>query len=218
MFAPRQPATISETGVSVARFFEGTTPSGGGASFFPAYPNPFEGLFDGVGEGVACLSSLFDEMSTRTEECMQAAARDGNYLTALSGIKYIPEDRSDAFGHCWIGCRGTQHCGERVTAFYGENYENWREIQSFIGYRDHNSYEEDIFNQRAGRQLARANPTGDAFALAYQALVAGQLHFHGHNTGGDRGARIYVCEDIVIEGHRYEAGWRIVPWEILERF
>ncbi|SIN73009.1 hypothetical protein [Chitinophaga niabensis] len=222
MFAPRQSTSAtSETGLSVARFFGGPTPSGGGTpSFFPAYPHPFEGLFEGAGEDIACLRGLFAEMSTRTWDYLHAAARDGNYLTTLSGLKYIPEDRSDAFGHCWIGCRGTQECGEEATAFYGEAYENAREVMRYVtlGIHDHNSYAEDVYNQRMGRQLAHDNPSGDAFALTYQALVAGQLHFHGHNTGNERGPRVYVCEDIRLGGQLYEVGWRIVPNEFMERF
>jgi hypothetical protein len=221
MFAPRQSSANSETGVSVAHFFEGTTPSGGSElTFFrsPLYP-PI--VYQAVeAQNIACLSGLFDEMSTKTWDYLHAAARDGNYLTALSGLKYIPEDRSDAFGHCWIGCRGTQECGEEATAFYGESYENVREALRYItlGIYGHNSYDADVFNQRMGRQLAHDNPDGDAFDLTYQALVARRLNFHGHSTGDERGPRVYVCEDIWLGGHLYEVGWRIVPNEFMERF
>ncbi len=222
MFAPGQSTTTSsDTGVSAVPFFEGITPSGSDAPAFfrqALYPPVVHTAVEM--QSIACLSNLFDEMSTRTWDYLHAAARDGNYLTARSGLKYIPEDRTDAFGHCWIGCRGAQECGEEATAFYGEAYENTREVLRYItlGGYDHNSYEEDVFNQRMGRQLAHDNPDGDAFDLSYQALVAGRLHYHGHNTGGERGTRIYVCEDIRLEGHLYEVGWRIVPYELLERF
>lgn len=220
MFAPRQPATISETGVSVARFFEGTTPSGGGPSFFPAYPNPFEGLFDGAGRDIACLQELMPEMSTKTWDYLHTATRDGNYLTTLSGLKYIQEDHYDAFGHCWIACRGTQVCGESATAFYGEGREVAREVQRYLslGYYEHNSYEEDVHNQRVGRELAHNTPAGDAFDMSYQALLTGRLLFHGHSSGNETGPKVYVCEDITLGGRLYARGKHIVPWEFLERF
>lgn len=220
MFAPKQSSAISETGVSVARFFEGTTPSGGGASFFPSYRNPVGDALEDEARNIACLRNLFGEMSAKTWDYLHTAARDGNYLTTLSGVKYISESRSDAFGHCWIGCRGAQECGQEATFFYGEAYENVREILRSVtlGLYDHNSFEEDVFNQRMGRELARNEPEGDAFAMTYQALVADRLHFHGHSTGDARGPRVYVCEDIMLGGHLYEVGWHIVPMEFMERY
>jgi hypothetical protein len=149
------------------------------------------------------------------------ACREGNYLTSLAGVRYIPEDRADAFGHCWIGCQGAKNCGQDTTRTYGEVYEMLREAMSLItlGFWGHNSYEEDTFNQRHGRELARNNPDGDCSRLCYQAVVSGALRFHGHHTGENPvRPRVYNCSDITIDGQEYRQGWRTIPLEQLERF
>lgn len=152
-----------------------------------------------IGEQIRCLESLFDEMSRQTNWYLRTACRDGGYLTPMSRIRYIPEDRSDAFGHCWIGCQGAKTCGQDVTRFWGESYEDFREAMRYLtfGVWGHNSYEEDIFDQRHGRELARNNPEGDCSSLCYQAVVSSALRFHGHHTGDNPARpRLYNCSDI----------------------
>lgn len=168
-----------------------------------------------------CLRSLFDEMNQQTWWFLRRACRDGNYITSLSGVRYIPEDRADAFGHCWIACQGTKICGEEPTRFFGERYETFREAMKYLSFSvwGHNSYEEDTFNQTHGRELARNNLDGDCSSLCYQAVVSGELRFHGGDSGEDpRGRRVYNCSDITINGHLYRQGWRTIPFEYLERF
>jgi hypothetical protein len=54
----------------------------------------------------------------------------------------------DAFGHCWIGCAGTEKCGATATAIAGKSREFYRE---YIGGGPHDSYEQDTHNQTTGR-------------------------------------------------------------------
>jgi hypothetical protein len=174
-----------------------------------------------ISERLRCLESLFDEMSSQTQWYLTTACRDGNYLTSRSGVRYIPEDRADAFGHCWIGCQGAKTCGEGVTRILGGAHEVFREAMSYLslGFWGHNSYDEDTFNQRYGRELARNNPEGDCSRLCYQALLSGALRFHGHHTGDDPARpRVYLCSAITIRGHEYHQGWRTIPLEDLARF
>ena len=178
-------------------------------------------IFALIAAELACLYLLIDEMARQTRWYLRTACSDGNYLTSLSGVRYIPEDRADAFGHCWIACQGTKTCGEEPTRILGESYEIFREVMRrlTLGIWGHNSYEEDIFNQRHGRELARNNPDGDCSSLCYQAVVSGALRFHGHNTSDDSARpRVYNCSDITINGHTYRQGWRTIPLEHLERF
>jgi|GEM_PF-6302161 len=170
---------------------------------------------------LACLNSLIDEMSRQTRWYLRTACSDGNYLTSLSGLRYIPEDRADAFGHCWIACQGAKTCGEEATRAFGESREIFREVMKYLtfGVWGHNSYEEDTFNQRHGRELARNNPDGDCSSLCYQAILSDALRFHGHHTGNDPARpRVYNCSDIIINGNEYRQGWRNIPLEHLWRF
>lgn len=172
-------------------------------------------------EAIACLRGLFDEMSRQTWWYLETACSDGNYLTSRAGVEYIPEDRADAFGHCWIGCQGAKTCGQETTRSHGGAYEIFREAMSYLtlGLWGHNSYQADTFNQRFGRELARAKPFGDCSSLCYQAVVNGSLRFHGHNTSRDpTRPRVYNCSGITIDGHEYRQGWRTIPEQHLRRF
>lgn len=174
-----------------------------------------------IASQIACLRGLFDEMGRQTWWYLRTACRDGNYLTSRAGVRYIPEDRADAFGHCWIGCQGAMTCGQDATRAFGEAYEAFREAMRILtlGFWGHNSYEEDRFNQRHGRELARNNPDGDCSSLCYQAIVSDALRFHGHSTSDDSSRpKVYNCSDITLNGQLYARGWKNIPFEHLERF
>ena len=165
---------------------------------------------------VRCLRSLEGEMIAQTRWYIETACSGGHYLTSHMGVRYIPEDRADAFGHCWIACQGSKRCGSYGTEFFGVGREFVIEARSYAGGRAHNSFEEDIFNQAIGRELARRYPATNCSQLCYMALVNGTLHFHGRSTLSDSSrARVYNCMDITIEGHEYRQGWRIISNQYL---
>ena len=64
----------------------------------------------------------------------------------------VPSRVWDAFGHCFIGCATTQHCGSATSAIAGEGREFWRE---YIDAAPHDSYTQDTNNQALGRRLGR---------------------------------------------------------------
>jgi hypothetical protein len=167
---------------------------------------------------IRCLSGLFDEMGRQTALYLEQACDNGHCQACLSGVRYIPEDHSDAFGHCWIGCQGAKTCGQDATRSHGEAYECFREAMSYLslGIWGHNSFEEDRFNQAFGRGLARMNPTHDCASLCYQAILSRALRFHGHSTSGDsERVRIYNCSDITLDRQEYERGWVHMPHQHL---
>ncbi len=170
---------------------------------------------------ISCLTELNDDMERATSRYLRVACQDGNHLTSASNVKYIPEDRADAFGHCWIACQGTKNCGEQGTAFLGIGREYFREAMAYItlGLWGHNSFTEDVHNQDVGRALAINDPDADTFDQCYQAITNGDLLFHGeHTSDDDERPRVYNCEDITLDEQLYEAGWRSIPMEFLERF
>ncbi|NKJ22306.1 DUF4157 domain-containing protein [Dyella sp. SG609] len=54
----------------------------------------------------------------------------------------------DAFGHCWIACASTKRCGAFTARLAGSSREFYRE---YIDSSPHDSYAQDINNQRLGR-------------------------------------------------------------------
>ena len=169
---------------------------------------------------IVCLMGVVDEMERQTRRYLRAACSDGHYITSPVGLRYIPEDHADAFGHCYMGCQGTKTCGEGPTEFFGTSYETFREAMRYVtlGIWGHNSYEEDMFNQAYGRSMARNNPGRDSYDLCYQAVVSGALRFHGHNTSPEPNRiRLYNCSDITVDGHEYLEGWRLIPREYVSR-
>lgn len=159
---------------------------------------------------ITCLNRVADIMVHQTRRYLRTAADDGNYETSNRGLQFITEDRADAFGHCYMGCKGTRTCGESATLILGEGREHFVELLRFTG-RQHNSYSEDLFNQRLGRELALRNPSAHCFDLCYRATVNGLVKLHGHSSSTDiNDVTVYVCSDITIEGHEYLHGWRQV--------
>ena len=69
----------------------------------------------------------------------------------------------DAFGHCWIGCEGSRACGNTPTNIAGTGREYYREFQRLTGSRPHDSFTQDLANQRLGRDLSYT--AGTCYAL-----------------------------------------------------
>jgi len=160
---------------------------------------------------ISCLNRVADTMIEQTWRYLRKATDDGNFETSNRGLQFITEDRADAFGHCYMGCKGTRTCGETATLILGEGREHFVEILRFAG-RQHNSYAEDLFNQRLGRELALRNPSAYCFDICYRATTMGLVQLHGHSSSTDiNEVTVYVCSDITIEGNEYLRGWRHVP-------
>ena len=169
---------------------------------------------------VFCLNGVYAEMVKQTLRYLREASENGDYQTSHVGVRYITEDRMDAFGHCYMGCAGAQQCGAEATQILGEGYEVYREMTAglILGPTGHNSFHEDFYNQWFGRELARVNPAGNAYQLCYRAVVSGALRLHGRNTSEDpRLIRVHNCADITLDGHEYLAGRRLMPVEYISR-
>lgn len=176
-------------------------------------------LADGAfADAVDCLNAVVADMYEQTRRYLREASANGHCQVSHAGVRYISEDRADAFGHCYMGCRGSQRCGAAATQILGEGREVYREELALVGFEEHNSFHEDFFNQMFGRELARQNPGGNAYRLSYLAVTNGALRLHGHNTSEDpRRIRVYNCADITLDGHEYRAGWRLMPVPYISR-
>lgn len=80
----------------------------------------------------------------------------------------------DAFGHCWIGCEGSRRCGETPTALAGTVREFYREAQRILRIRPHDSFQQDLANQRLGRTLSFTR--GTCYMLCDNAHRTGTLN------------------------------------------
>lgn len=169
-----------------------------------------------LGLEVWCLMRVSDQMERQTWRYLREASRNGDYQTSPAGVRYITEDRVDAFGHCYMGCEGTKRCGLEPTCFLGESREVFRETMKImtLGIWGHNSFEEDVFNQAFGRRIAQMNPGLDCYQMSYRAVVRGVLKLHGHNSSDhpDLTTRIYNCAEITLDDHEYSEGWHMMPW------
>jgi len=167
-----------------------------------------------------CLSRVYAEMQEQTRRFAREMCANGDCSVSPAGVHYVTEDRIDAFGHCYMGCRGTQRCGAEETEFWGENREIVVETASImtLGLVDHNSFDEDLFNQRLGRQLALRSPGTDSYQLCYRAVLLGSVKLHNQTGSGRAGfMRVYNCADITIEGRHYPAGLEVLPAEYISR-
>jgi hypothetical protein len=171
---------------------------------------------------LGCLIGLVrsPEMSQQTYLYLERGCNDHNSRISQTGIEFISEDHADAFGHCWIGCEGTKRCGFVTTAIMGGLHEMFRDVQDIVGYAEHNSYDEDLFNQAFGEIIANDNPDVNCFNSCYQATAENILHFHGYNSARTPGnSRVYNCSDITVDGNFYGGPhYRIIPNEYLERY
>jgi hypothetical protein len=79
----------------------------------------------------------------------------------------------DAFGHCWIGCEGSRRCGEVATHLSGTVREYYREGQRILRIRPHDSFKQDLANQKLGRTLAYT--AGTCYKLCDNAHTTGTL-------------------------------------------
>jgi hypothetical protein len=99
------------------------------------------------------LAQFNGDMSRATEEWLDREC--------AKGVKFVPSNYWDAFGHCWAGCRASELCN-RECLNPGIVREVDREFEDFIGTADHDSFWQDWFNQEVG--LATESEYGDAFS------------------------------------------------------
>lgn len=79
----------------------------------------------------------------------------------------------DSFGHCWIGCEASRRCGRGAAAVVGTGREFTREAQRVLGIRPHDSFRQDLANQRKGRALSFV--AGTCYHLCDDAYRTGGL-------------------------------------------
>jgi len=97
----------------------------------------------------SCLSPLLDPMCVATFGSSDSTGMGGFRLWYYDQTgSPVPSNVWDAFGHCWIACESTQHCGALTAAIAGKGYEFCRE---YIDSEPHDSYEQDTNNQTLGR-------------------------------------------------------------------
>jgi len=90
----------------------------------------------------------------------------------------------DAFGHCWIGCEGSRKCGFAATATSGTVREFYREGQRILKTHPHDSFTQDVANQKTGRGLSFTD--GTCYSLCDKAHGGGKL---------DLSAPVATCVD-----------------------
>ncbi len=103
--------------------------------------------------GPGCLKSLFPGMTSDTFERWIPMA------CARTKDRFLNNREWDAFGHCWIGCEGTRHCGGARTWAYGTAREIGRELGSWFGGEPHDSFTQDRANQQHGRTASKESGT-----------------------------------------------------------
>ena len=174
------------------------------------FPSPSIGGRSGA-MTIVCLQRVVEIMKEQTRRYIRTAYRDGHYQTSNRRLQFLSEDRIDAFGHCYMGCKGSRTCGDFSTFILGEGRENAREFTRIFAI-GHNSYHEDLFNQRLGRELNRRSPSAHCFDLCYRAVVDGRVRLHGHsNTSDINSIHLWNLSVITIEEHEYVRGWQTVP-------
>jgi len=111
-----------------------------------------------------------------TWECFDGVINDMYSYTRRYARRYcertgnpIPNNRYDAFGHCWIACAASRRCGRTATAILGTAREIWRELDQ----DPHDSYSQDTGNQSHGRRLSTEE--GTCFELCESAARADEL-------------------------------------------
>ncbi len=121
---------------------------------------PLRGLVPGL-ETLECLRSVIDDMYPYTRRFIRSyCERTGNP---------VPNNYSDAFGHCWVACAGSRRCGRSVTAILGTMREIWRELDQ----DPHDSLSQDLNNQGQGRELSERE--GTCFELCDRAVREDEL-------------------------------------------
>ncbi len=108
-----------------------------------------------------CLRNVIDGMYPYTRRFIRSyCERTGNP---------VPNNYSDAFGHCWVACAGSRRCGRINTAILGTMREIWRELDQ----DPHDSFSQDRHNQGQGRELS--GQEGTCFELCDRAVREGEL-------------------------------------------
>ncbi len=122
------------------------------------------GAVGGLG-ATLCMRELFQPMRRITARWAYQTLRGDPDRDFLESREW------DAFGHCWIACEGTRHCGLNAVTLLGTGRELWRELEDAVDWAEHDSLWQDIRNQRLGR------------ALAYQAGTCCALCNSAYNDG-----------------------------------
>ena len=126
-------------------------------------------------------------------EAMGYASRFGDDV--LSRIEYdeeterwnVNEGRSrgewaqamyDAWGHCYIAACMTRGVPEVDTWALGTFYEVLHEVfsQVSLGLIEHNSLDQDLYNQAVGREIGLHQPDGDLYEICFDAMMRGRLN------------------------------------------
>ncbi len=94
-------------------------------------------------------------------------------VCAREGAPFLPNRTWDSFGHCWIGCEASRKCGTDVAALAGGSRELYRELQRILGIRPHDSFKQDIGNQKKGRRLSFT--AGTCYTLCDESYRTGGL-------------------------------------------
>lgn len=84
----------------------------------------------------------------------------------------VPNNVWDAFGHCWIACASTQRCGAFTANLAGSAREFYRE---YIDSDPHDSYKQDLNNQKFGRDIAKFLPSYSNCATGCRNAALGGL-------------------------------------------
>jgi len=101
-----------------------------------------------------------------------------------------PSNETDAFGHCWAGCTTARACGDVTCLAAGWFYEDFRDMQDFVRWRDHDSSTEDRANQiMGGTSAVSPGETRSCFRLCEELARDGRLAYSAPQR------RWYDCAD-----------------------
>ncbi|MGO4700720.1 eCIS core domain-containing protein [Dyella sp. 2RAB6] len=134
-----------------------------------------------------CLTPL--ERPMYDETFGDAVHRAGGFRLWYYNQTHAPLSSNvwDAFGHCWIACASTKRCGAFTARLAGSSREFYRE---YIDSSPHDSYAQDINNQRLGRGFG-SNGDDCTTACRNAALPGGAMDLsapaatHWDPTSGD---------------------------------
>jgi hypothetical protein len=84
----------------------------------------------------------------------------------------------DAWGHCYIAACMTRGVPEVDTWALGTFYEVLHEVfsQVSLGLIEHNSLDQDLYNQAVGREIGLHQPDGDLYEICFDAMMRGRLN------------------------------------------
>ena len=84
----------------------------------------------------------------------------------------------DAWGHCYIAACMTRGVPEVDTWALGTFYEVLHEVfsQVSLGLIEHDSLDQDLYNQAVGREIGLHQPDGDLYEICFDAMMRGRLN------------------------------------------